>query len=248
MQYEAFTYIWHNLTNNRKYVGYHKGIPNDGYIASSKSDQFWSDFNNSEMEWHREIIFEGTKDECLLYEQNLLKNIDFNSGEYYNMARGAEVIFTDEVREKIRNHHLGGSSGMKGKSHSEETKKKQSEALKGRILTEEHRQNLRKPKKNTENMKGPLTEEHKQALRDGIKQKRKSIECPHCHELHHPGLSKRWHFDNCKQNPLNSISKHEIKCVECPHCHKQGNVIAMGRWHFDNCKLKPHIDVQGSFD
>ena len=31
---EAFTYILHNETNGKKYVGYHKGDENDGYICS----------------------------------------------------------------------------------------------------------------------------------------------------------------------------------------------------------------------
>jgi group I intron endonuclease len=28
--------------------------------------------------------------------------------------------------------------------------------------------------------------------------KRKKIECPHCHQFHDPGNSKKYHFDNCK--------------------------------------------------
>jgi len=60
---EAFVYIWTNKTKNRKYIGYHKGALDDGYISSTSNDNFWIDFDYDEFE--REIIFEGTRDECL---------------------------------------------------------------------------------------------------------------------------------------------------------------------------------------
>ena len=113
---EAFVYLWHNKTNNRKYVGYHRGTLDDGYISSTSNNSFWKDFDYDEFQ--REVIFEGTRDECLKYEQDYLKSIDISSDEWYNNARGAEIIFTQEVKDKIRNHHLGGTSGMLGKNHS----------------------------------------------------------------------------------------------------------------------------------
>jgi len=155
---EAFVYIWHNIINGRKYVGYHKGSLDDGYISSTSNDNFWKDFECHEFE--REIIFEGTRDECLKYEQDYLKSIDLKSDEWYNNARGAEIIFTQEVRDKIRNHHLGGTSGMLGKKHSEQSKhkialtlknidhydewnKKVSQALKGKKKSNSHIENMR---------------------------------------------------------------------------------------------------------
>lgn len=102
MNKEAFVYIWINETTNRKYIGYHKGDINDGYISSSRNDSFWEDFENSNMCWRREILFYGTTADCLSYEQKLLKKIDISSDEYYNNARGANVIWTDEVKNK---HH-----------------------------------------------------------------------------------------------------------------------------------------------
>lgn len=124
---EAFVYIWMNKSKNRKYIGYHKGSQDDGYVSSSSNDNFWIDFDYDEFE--REIIFEGTRDECLKYEQDYLKQIDLKSDEWYNNARGSEIIFTQEVKDKIRNHHLGKPSGMLGKNHSEETSIKLSKRL-----------------------------------------------------------------------------------------------------------------------
>jgi len=165
---EAFVYLWHNKTNNRKYVGYHRGTLDDGYISSTSNNSFWKDFDYDEFQ--REVIFEGTRDECLKYEQDYLKSIDISSDEWYNNARGAEIIFTQEVKDKIRNHHLGGTSGMLGKNHSKETKiklqlalkniihnkewnKKVSQALKGKLKSEQHKKNLSLAKINSKNEK-----------------------------------------------------------------------------------------------
>lgn len=191
---EAFVYIWKNLTNGKSYIGYHKGIEDDGYICSSSSKLFWSDFNNSSMLWSREIIHKGTRDECLQYEQQLLKSIDIKESKWYNNARGSTIIFTDEVRQKIREHHFGKPSGMLGKTHSKETRKILKEKLQGRVLSEEHKANLRKPKTSTEKYKKPKSEAHIAAM----KKPKEKIECPHCKQCHAPANSKRWHFDNCK--------------------------------------------------
>lgn len=155
---EAFVYLWTNKTNGRKYVGYHKGQKDDGYISSTSNDNFWKDLKEHEFE--RTILFEGSRDECLKYEQEYLRSVDISSDEWYNNARGAKVIFTQEVRDKIRNHHLGGTSGMLGKSHKDDSKirisntlksivhtsewnEKVSKALKGKKKSERHIQNLK---------------------------------------------------------------------------------------------------------
>ena len=234
---EAFVYIWNNITDNKKYIGYHKGSKDDGYICSSGSEHFWTDFNDKSKEWKREIIFEGTRDEAYVFEQNLLKEVDLNSTEWYNLARGAEVIFTDEVREKIRKHHIGKTSGMKGKKHNEATKEKISAALMNRVFTEEHKEKLRKPNKDVSNKRGPKSKEfcEKMAI---IANNRELIGCSYCDKLGQAHVMARWHGDKCKYNPNNLIKKHHIKEVICPHCNKLGNFIAMSRWHFNNCKKK----------
>ena len=145
---EAFVYIWYNKANNCKYIGYHKGTQDDGYVCSSSNERFWNDFKNQDHIWERSILFEGTSNECLRFEQDKLKSIDISSHEWYNNARGAEIIFTQEVKDKIRNHHLGKPSGMLGKNHSEETKNKVSKRLKDRVFSDDHLINLRKPNKN----------------------------------------------------------------------------------------------------
>lgn len=191
---EAFVYIWENVTNGNKYIGYHKGSLDDGYVSSTSSERFWNDFKDPSIEWKRHIVFQGTSEECLKHEQQLLREVNLRSDEYYNNARGAEIIFTEEVRNKIRQHHMGKSSGMLGKNHSDETKQKQSEALKGRIFDDEHKQKLRKPNKDASNKKGPKSEQHKINMR----KPKEKLECIHCHKMVAPNMLNRWHNDNCK--------------------------------------------------
>lgn len=100
MNKEAFVYIWNNLTDNKKYVGYHKGTIKDGYISSSHNQEFWDDFYDKSKKWKREILHKGSVNECLEYEQEYLKTVDIRSDEWYNNARGKKIIWSDSVRKK----------------------------------------------------------------------------------------------------------------------------------------------------
>lgn len=65
---------------------------------------------------------------------------------------------------------------------SEETKQKTSNALIGRLFSEDHKSKI-------------------SAALSG-KQKPKT-ECPHCHKLASAAMASRWHFDNCKSKEQN---------------------------------------------
>ena len=182
---EAFVYEWFNLTNGKSYIGYHKGNINDGYISSSLNHDFWNDFNNSDMMWERKILAEGTKDACLQIEQRLLKEINLRNNRYYNNARGAEIIFTKDVLDKMSNSHKKRweimsdekkiehakkiSESKKGIPRSEETKKKLSNLLKGKTFIERFGEGKAKiiGNKISESNMGQHyhSEEHKQNLR-----------------------------------------------------------------------------------
>lgn len=235
---EAFVYIWHNLTNDCKYLGYHKGELDDGYINSSLSERFWNDYTNPEMLWKRRIKYVGSRDDCYEYEQQLLKIIDLRSDEWYNNARGASIIFTQEVRDKIKNHHIGKPSGMLGKNHSQASKDRMSAIRKGLPLSEEHKKNLRKPRQNTENMRGHFWN---QLQRDQISKsnleraKKIRLQIYGTEEI----LSTAYKNKLRLQGKGTGIKRPQIN-VECPHCLKIGKKPAMVKWHFDNCRTKPN--------
>lgn len=109
---EAFVYRWYDLSNDKMYIGSHKGTVDDGYIGSGKL--FNRAYNKRPDDFVRDILFEGTHYQCLIYEETILKYLDAaNNQSYYNMV----------------NDSLGGTTGLK---HSNETKRKISEIQKGK--------------------------------------------------------------------------------------------------------------------
>lgn len=147
---ESFVYCWTNHTNNRIYVGYHKGLTDDGYVCSSKSEEFWNDFNNPQMKWSRQVIARGKKEDCISLEYKILKSLNLN--EVYNNSCSKGIVHTDEVRRKISNalsgrswsksqrekieeYHSNNRGSNFGRSFSEETKEKMSKARYGKTDT-----------------------------------------------------------------------------------------------------------------
>lgn len=148
----AFVYKWVNLTNGKYYIGYHVGSIDDGYISSSRNNEFWSDFHNPKMKWRREILFTGTANECLAKEQNLLREENLSSPLIYNNAIGATIIFTQDVlrkmsdsgknrwnnmsdeQRKLRNQKI--SDSKRGFKHSENTKQKLRDNLIGKTFVD----------------------------------------------------------------------------------------------------------------
>ena len=118
MNTEAFVYEWTN-TLGKRYIGYHLGSTNDGYITSSKSDEFWNDWKNPDVTWNRKIIAVGSKTDMLALERKLLKENKeeiFNGTTFYNNSTGGGVVFTNEVRQKISKKNKGKESPYKGKT------------------------------------------------------------------------------------------------------------------------------------
>ena len=105
------------------------------------------------------LVVVGSKQEMDFYEREFIKVLDLrNPDKGYNLTDGgggmlgfklseetklrmAQHIKTDDHRKHISESKLGNKSRL-GKQHSEETKKKMSEAAEGRVFSEEHRRNL----------------------------------------------------------------------------------------------------------
>ena len=153
--------------------------------------------------------------------------IKVEEGVSDEQALDLECLLIAEMRDlgfKLTNMTDGGD-GAKGYKHTEEHKKYVTQLFKGRIVSEETKQKMRKPKseegrknmalarltktyrpseetkrKTSEALKGRVfTDEHKEKIKAGLTGKPKTkIECPHCQKLAAPAMAKRWHFDNCK--------------------------------------------------
>lgn len=259
---DSFVYIWNNKTNNKKYIGYHKGSIDDGYICSSHNAEFWNDYNNPNMIFERDIVFEGTREECLIKEQEILKNIDISDEMYYNNARGSSINFTTEIKNKMSKSHKKWwdnlsdekkierakkiSEAKRGVPRSEETRKKISESNKGKIMSEDARKKISEANKG----KNYHSDEHKKNLSDkmrgntyGKMQTKEAREQKRKRFLeNNPGKNKTdEHIKKISEGKKGSIPWNKgkkRKQIECPHCGKTGGDGLMQRWHFNNCKYK----------
>lgn len=133
---DAFVYCWSNIESGRKYIGYHKGATDDGYISSSKSNEFWIDFDAGRLSRH--IIAKGTVEDCIKFESALLSACGIthkkSTTEFYNANLNGKIIFTDEVRSKMREAWIDRKANGQGQPGL------------GKILTEEHKQKLKDSK------------------------------------------------------------------------------------------------------
>jgi len=162
---EAFVYCWYNIESNKKYIGYHKGTIDDGYVSSSGNPQFWIDYESKKLK--RQIVAKGTVKDCQKLERTLFENVDWKSDEYYNIAVGGSVNFAlnnpmyrKEIREKIGKIH-------KGKVVSEETRKRLSKAQTGRKYSDETKEKHRKNMMGNNYAVGNiLSKSHKEILRE----------------------------------------------------------------------------------
>ena len=85
MKHEAFLYMWTDY--KERYIGYHKGDIDDGYICSA-SEEFYTAFY-SNRKWKRRILATGTELEMLKLEHEILKRVDAkNNNRYYNKSNG----------------------------------------------------------------------------------------------------------------------------------------------------------------
>ena len=149
MDYEisenAFVYCWTDHANQKLYVGVHKGSPDDGYISSGKL--MLDEYKRRPGDFSRQIIAQGSWDDCIALETKILKaedagrnpnyyNMHNGNGQYYNKghtqaakekmkAKRATQIITEEHKAKIGAAH-------KGMKRSIETRKKMSDAHKGK--------------------------------------------------------------------------------------------------------------------
>ena len=130
----GFVYIWYDRKHKRFYVGSHKGLFDDGYVCSST----WMkrSYARRPYDFKRKIlsIVMTDRKDLLAEEQRYLDMISENElgKKYYNLKRNAYGGFTSAAYEAARLKN-------KGRTVSDETKKKVSDALKGTSWSEKRR-------------------------------------------------------------------------------------------------------------
>lgn len=100
--------------------------------------------------------------------------------------KGKTNCYNKETLKKMSNARIGKEPCNKGKKGmwkpTEANLINLSKAMKGRVLSQEHKDKLKKPKTNTLNYKYP----------------KEKVKCPYCEKVGGKGSMHRWHFDNCK--------------------------------------------------
>jgi hypothetical protein len=142
----GFVYIWYDRKHKRYYVGCHWGYVEDGYICSSN----WmrDAYKRRPDDFKRRVLkTDLTREQMYLEEQRYLdmQKPEERKIRYYNIQKKngnlwhkyPENVIT--IGQKISYAKTGKKIGP----CSEETKRKISEAKKGRVITEEHREKLR---------------------------------------------------------------------------------------------------------
>ena len=228
--YIPFTYCITFLLTGEKYYGVR-------YAKKCHPSQLWDTYFTSSTKIHDLISMYGksafsfevrkiftTKEEACAYEHRFLTKINAATNpKWLNSSNGAGTFHcTKESSKKAGYKH-------RGKTVSNTTRQKISNATKGRVSSKKGK---------------PISIETRQKISAGglgIPKPPKILSCPYClSTIKGASNAKRWHFDNCKNNPLYIKPMQIQKLVfTCPHCNlSSNNRLNMQRWHFDNCKSK----------
>jgi hypothetical protein len=220
----SFVYKWIHLPTGKWYIGSRtaKGChPDDGYITSSQLVNPLVEQNPSE--WIREIIKTGTPDEMIRFESNLLESLDAkNDSQSYNQHNGDGKFTRTGVRA------------------SEETRRKQSESIKGDRHPNKGKPSPNKGKKASEETRkkqslakiGKKRPPFKPETREKIGAAKKGS--------NHPSFGKPL-SDEHKEKLREAFVGKKKPLVTCPHCGKVGGGGAMTRHHFHRCKNKENV-------
>jgi len=131
---EAFVYCWTDHSNEKLYVGIHKGAPTDGYVCSSKV--MLREYKERPNDFSRQIVAEGTWLDCVSLERAILESVNAaKNPDYYNQhnSNGFVSEFTPEIREKIGKTKRGNKDNV-GRWKSRETRQLISKNRKGKCV------------------------------------------------------------------------------------------------------------------
>jgi len=132
----GFVYRWYDTSNNKFYIGSHKGTPDDGYVGSGT--WFKKAYTKRPESFIREIMYEGVN--YRKYEQIILEYEDAASSDcFYNLKNAAEGGYTlngrpmsKKGRENLSKAKLGSKNPMYKKQFTKEHRKELSKSKIGR--------------------------------------------------------------------------------------------------------------------
>lgn len=161
---DTFGYQWVRKSTGEFYRGIHTGDPEDNYAGSGIV--FKKKYGGQTKtkcvdptDWVRNILFIGTREECLLWESLVVTEREVSNLKCLNQMTGGRdtVVFSDEVKDKISKANSGKKRSKEhvkalkesrlGKPISDEHKAKIAEANRKRIWSEESRRKVSESRK-----------------------------------------------------------------------------------------------------
>jgi hypothetical protein len=245
----AYFYLLRHRQSGKQYAGvrYAKGCePSELLVKYFTSSRVVKKMLNEDpccFEIVETVLFENAE-KAIAYELDYIKEHNAHlSDEWFNQA-AAKAINPEAVKqaclerygvenwtqtEEYKNSGLGFKPGNTHGcfSRSEETKQKMSEAFKGRVFSEEHRQKLRDfhlGLKASEETKRKMSEARKGKPRPASFSEKMSIKMKGENNPMYGRQSPR----KGKKDPV----------IACEHCGKEASKGNYLRWHGDNCRHK----------
>lgn len=155
-----------------------------------------------------------------VYDRLRLENLS-HSADFARKTYGVDNVFQAEaIKTKIK-ETMFKKFGVENPSQSEDVKKKKVETTLAKFGVQHHNQ----------------LEEHKERISKTTKLTRARETdkvCEYCGTLCKQLNYKKWHGENCKDNPN---SKRQL--YKCSYCSKEVTKTNLIRWHNDKCKMKP---------
>jgi len=163
----GFVYRWANTSNDKWYIGSHKGKTTDSYIGSGKA--FLASYKKNPSFFVREILYVGQDfrelEGFILEELNAAEDRSSYNMKNSSIGGDTSMHFTEESRRKMSE---ASKIHSKGRKLSQESRDKLSKSLKARYALMGSR---KKPKVKKEPKKRIVDMEHMRMLH----QKRKSM-------------------------------------------------------------------------
>ena len=178
---DTFGYQWVRKSTGEFYRGIHTGSVHDNYAGSGvvfkkKYGGQTKTKGKDPDDWVRDVLFLGTREECLLWESLVVTERELTNPKCLNQMTGGRdtVVFSDEVKDKISKANSGKKRSIEhvkvlkesrlGKPISDEHKAKIAEANRKRVWSEESRRKLAESRR-----KKGLSEEHKRNISEARK-------------------------------------------------------------------------------
>lgn len=254
-----YVYLYLKPDNTPFYVGKGKEDRWKFHLTEAKK-KITKDKNNLKINTIKKIIKQG--------QEPIVKFVDINISE--EQVFELECFLINEIgRVDLGTGTLtnltNGGEGASGYMHTEETKTKLSEMQKGKVLPEEHRLALRKPKSEQGRKaiaEARLTstyrpsEETKHKVSETLKGRPSPMKGKfHSDESRKKMSEQRKGLPSKKKGKPSEISDEDREklrellkerneqIVSCPYCGKVGKFVGMIRWHMENCKEKDNVTI-----